>query len=345
VGRSDSDSARLRTLIPPRSVLLGPMAGVAEAPFRAICKRMGATLTYSEMISATGLERDPNSRTARELLTFDAEETPCAVQFYGTDPKTMAEQARNVLDRCGADVALIDINMGCPVAKVVNKGGGSGLMRTPELAEAIVAAVVSACDVPVTVKMRSGWDAESVNAVEFARRMEAAGAAAVAVHGRTRGQFYRGRADWAVIAEVKRALSIPVFGSGDVWSARDVLEMFEQTNVDAVFAARGAQGNPWIFREARHLLDTGEELAPPTPFERIDTAREHAEALIELIGEHGVKRMRKHVCWYAHGLPGATHLRVKVNATVTSKELEQLLLEYRKFLETGEHAESFREAS
>lgn len=293
---------------------------------------MGATLTYTEMVSAKGLHYNPDSPVSRALLTFSAEEVPCAVQLFGAEPAIMAEQAERIVECQGADVALIDINMGCPVAKVVSKGEGCALMRTPELAARIVEQVVEVCDVPVTVKLRSGWDAASINAVDFARAMEAAGAAAVAVHGRTRDRFYRGSADWEIIASVKRAVGIPVIGSGDVFSADGVKAMFEQTGVDGVMIARGAQGNPWLFREARALLRTGERLPSPTCLDRVDMAREHAQALVVFAGERAFARMRKHVAWYLRGMSGATHVRERVNRAADYRELDELLLEYRAYL-------------
>lgn len=319
-------------ILAPGSVVLGPMAGITEAPFRGICKRMGADLTYTEMISAKGLHYNPDNAISRSLLTFSAEEVPCAVQLFGADPRIMGEQARGIVERYGDDVALIDINMGCPVTKVVSKGEGSALMRTPDLAADVVRAVVEASGVPVTVKFRSGWSASERNAVEFARLMEEAGAAALAVHGRTRAQFYHGRADWDVIAQVKAAVNVPVIGSGDVFSAADVAEMFERTGVDAVMVARGAQGNPWIFREAHALVDRGEVLAGPTPFERIDMAREHADALVAFAGEQAFARMRKHVAWYIKGMPGATHVREAVFEAPSHAALDELLAEYREYV-------------
>lgn len=324
----------LARLLRANPVLLAPMAGVTEAPFRAICKRMGAGLTYTEMISAKGLHYNPDSPVSRALLTFDPGETPCAVQIFGAEPELMARQAARIIERLGDDVALIDINMGCPVSKVVNKGEGSALMRDPDLAARIVAAVVEAVPVPVTAKFRSGFAAGDINAVEFARTLEDAGAAGLAVHGRTREQFYRGEADWSVIAAVKQAVSIPVIGSGDVHSAADVVRMIAETDVDGVMVARGAQGNPWIFREARALLAGEEPLAPPTPLERVAMAREHASSLVAARGDHAFTRMRKHVAWYVSGSPGATYVRARVNACTSPEELDALLVEYAEYLES-----------
>ena len=315
------------------NVVLGPMAGITEAPFRAICKRMGAGLTYTEMISAKGLHYNPDARISQALLTLSPQETPAAVQLFGSDPEVMARQARRIVEIHGSDVALIDINMGCPVTKVTSRGEGSALMRTPQRAAAIVERVAETCGVPVTVKFRKGWDASDGSAVEFARAMEAAGAAALTVHGRTRDQFYRGMADWGVIADVKAAVSVPVIGSGDVFSAHEAKAMIDRTGVDAVMVARGAQGNPWIFRQCRALLDSGEEIDGPTVFERIDMAREHAAALVAFGGEGAFRRMRKHVGWYVYGLPGATFVRERVNAVGSYRELDDLLVEYRAFLE------------
>ena len=323
----------IRAMLASANVVLGPMAGITEAPFRGICKSMGAGLTYTEMVGAKGLHYNPDSAISRALLTFSPDETPCAVQVYGGDPEMMAEQARGIVERHPGEVALIDINMGCPVSKVVARGEGSALMRTPELAAAIVTRVAETCGVPVTVKIRAGWDAASVNAAEFARAMEAAGASAIAVHGRTRDQFYLGKADWGVIAAVKRAVSVPVIGSGDVVSAADARAMLERTGVDAVMVARGAQGHPWIFREARALIDTGVEIAPPSPFERVDMARRHAAALVAFDTPRTFVRIRKHVGWYVTGLPGATYLRARVNSAESYEDLDAALVEYRAFLE------------
>lgn len=322
----------LLELLGTRAVVLGPMAGITEAPFRGICKRTGAALTYTEMVSVKGLHFNPDSPISKSLLTLSAEETPCAVQIFGCEPQIMAEQARRLVERFGDDIALVDINMGCPVSKVVSRGEGGALMRTPELAAEVARRVVETCDVPVTVKMRIGWSHDQVNAIDFARAMEAAGVAALAVHGRTRSQFYSGHANWEMIAAVKEAVSVPVIGSGDVFSAQDVKAMFERTGVDAVMVARGAQGNPWIFEQARVLLDTGTEPPAPTAVERIEMAREHARLLVEFAGEHAIARMRKHVTWYMAEMPGATHVRARTNRVGTYAELDRLLCQYRDYL-------------
>lgn len=323
----------IHSLLPPGAAVLGPMAGVTEAPFRGICKRLGASLTYTEMISAKGLHYNPDAPISRSLLSFDPAEVPCVVQIFGADPAIMADRAAWIVAEYGADVAAIDINMGCPVTKVANRGEGSGLMRSPEVAAEIVSRVAEAVPVPVTTKFRKGWSQSEVNAPEFAKRMEAAGASAVCVHGRTRCQFYRGQADWDAIANVKAAVSVPVIGSGDVFSATDAKAMLDRTGVDAVMIARGAQGNPWIFREIRALLDRGEVLPPPTAQERISVAREHARALVAFGGERAVTRMRKHVGWYIVGMPGASHVRERVNHITSSAELDALLAEYAEYVD------------
>ena len=327
------DPEAIRNLLHSANVILGPMAGVTEAPFRGICKRLGAGLTFTEMVSATGLHYNPDARASRALLAFDAAETPCAVQLFGSDPEVMAEQARRVVEKGAGAVALIDINMGCPVSKVVAKGQGCALMKTPELAAAIVSATVERCAVPVSVKFRSGWDADSADTPAFARLMESAGASMMTVHARTRGQFYHGHADWSVIADVKAAVDVPVVGSGDVFCAADALRMLGETGVDAVMVARGAQGNPWIFRESRALIDRGEIIAGPTAAERIGVARAHAAALFAFAGSHALGRMRKHAAWYLHGLPDAAVVREEIFRTSSFEALDELLREYGECLQ------------
>ncbi len=323
----------LSEIVPSGAILLAPMAGITDAPFRGICREQGADLTYTEMISAAGLHHGGSSTHSRELLIRAENERPCAAQIFGSDPELLASAASIVSEDFGDDLALIDINMGCPVPKVVNKGEGSALMRDPVLAAHLVRAVVASVDVPITVKYRSGWDSSSVNAVEFGLALQEAGASGVAVHGRTRGQFYRGHADWSIIADVKKALDIPVYGSGDVFEPVDVVEMFEKTGVDAVMVARGAQGNPWIFSRAKALCAGLPDPGEPTPRMRLDTALRHAYALREFIGDHhAALRMRKHVMWYTHGLPGATHFRERVNASMDFAELIVLLEEYREYV-------------
>lgn len=320
-------------ILTSNNAVLAPMAGVTDAPFRAICKHLGAGLTYTEMVSAIGLHYSFKSRKAREILTFAPEEVPCAVQLYGGDPAVIAQQAANIMEHFGENIALLDINMGCPVHKVVRRGEGSGLMLDPERASDIVARTIAAVDVPVTVKFRAGWDDDSRNAPEFAAAMEQAGAAAVAVHGRTREQFYRGDADWDVIAQVKQAVSVPVLGSGDVFTAQDAADMLAHTGVDAVMVARGAQHNPWIFGEIRSLLDTGVLPEPATWDQRLDLTEQHARALVEAYGERSaMARMRKHVIWYTSGMPDATTVRGKVNSIATLAELDALISGYRAFL-------------
>jgi nifR3 family TIM-barrel protein len=325
-----STPAGIRALLAANNVVLGPMAGITEAPFRGICKRLGAGLTFTEMVSVKGLHYNPDAPISRSLLTFDPDETPCAVQLFGAEPELMAEQARRIVERYGDDVAVIDVNMGCPVSKVVSKGQGCALMRTPELAAEIVERMVAECGAPVSVKFRTGWDAETADTAAFARAMEAAGASMLTVHGRTRGQFYRGPADWSVIASVKEAVGVPVVGSGDVFSAPDAVRMLEETGVDAVMIARGAQGNPWIFRECRALIDMGTEVRPTSAHERISIAREHAAALREFGGPFA--RMRKHVAWYMHGLPQAAAMRERSYKAATFEELDALLIEYGEWL-------------
>jgi nifR3 family TIM-barrel protein len=323
----------IRALLSANNVVLGPMAGITDAPFRAICKRFGAGLTFTEMVSATGLHYNPDAPASRALLTLHPEETPCAVQLFGADPEQMAEQARRVVELNGGNVAIVDVNMGCPVSKVVAKGQGSALMRTPDLAASIIERMVERCGAPVSAKFRTGWDAETADPVGFARTIEAAGASMITIHARTRGQFYHGAADWDVIAAVKAAVSIPVIGSGDVFGAEDAVRMLAHTGVDAVMVARGAQGNPWIFRECRALIDTGVAIAPPTAAERIARAREHARALAEFGGPHTVGRMRKHVAWYMHGLPEAAAMRARAYRAATYEEMDALLASYGAWLE------------
>jgi len=278
-------------------LVLAPMAGITDWPFRRQAMLHGADKTVTEMISAMGLLQAPRGNIAyRHLLSYDESETNLSAQIFGKDPDFMAEAAA-ILSALPQYTGL-DINFGCPAPKVTSSGSGSALMKDIPRARAIIAAVRKACAKPLSAKMRIGWDSHSINAVDFARLMESVGVAAVTVHARTRGQFYQGHADWSLIAEVKKAVRIPVVGSGDVFSADDAVAMFERTGVDAVMVARGARGNPWLFREARSLLDFAERLDLPSPLERVDVAREHVASAVRAAGDEAVLRMRKHVAWY-----------------------------------------------
>lgn len=305
---------------------LAPMAGITDLPFRLICRRLGCGMTVSEMVSAKGLLYK-NVKTT-EMLRIDAGERPTAIQLFGSVPEELAEAAR-LVEASGADI--IDFNMGCPVPKIVNNGEGSALMKNPELAHAILAAMVQAVKIPVTVKFRAGWDDAHRNAVEIAKAAEAAGVSAVAVHGRTRQQFYEGKADWQIIADVKKAVKVPVFGNGDIFTVADGLRLREETGCDGLMIGRGADGNPWLFRELAAVL-RGEELpAAPTLEERLAQAAEHLAMLIAYKGEHiSVKEMRRHISAYLKGLPHAAEFRGRFHKVDTQEQFLELLAEYKK---------------
>ncbi len=301
--------------------ILGPMAGVTDLPFRLLCREQGAGLLCMEMVSAKAIMY--NNRNTEQLLTIHPDERPVSLQLFGSDPKIMSEMAKRIEER---PFAILDINMGCPVPKVVKNGEGSALMKEPKLVYEIVSAVVKAIGKPVTVKIRKGFDDDHVNAVEIARIIEEAGAAAVAVHGRTREQYYSGKADWDIIRQVKEAVSIPVIGNGDVTSPERAEELVRRTGCDGVMIARGAQGNPWIFSEMISYEETG--VVPPRPGkeELKEMMLRHARLQLEYKGEYsGIREMRKHVAWYTKGIPGAARLREKINAVESLGELENLL--------------------
>lgn len=306
-------------------VALAPMAGITDLPFRLICRRLGCGYTVSEMISAKGLLY--NNTKTKEMLKIDSGERPTAIQLFGSVPAELAEAARIVAES-GAD--MIDLNMGCPVPKIVNNGEGSALMKQPDLAYEILAAMVKAVDIPVTVKFRAGWDDAHRNAVEIAKAAEAAGVAAVAVHGRTRQQFYEGKADWKIIAEVKKAVKIPVFGNGDIFSAADGLRMLEETGCDGLMVGRGADGNPWIFQQLRAAL-LNQPCNEQVPLnEKLELAAEHLRMLIELKGEYiSVKEMRRHISAYLKGMPYAAEYRSRFHKMDTYEKFMELLEEYR----------------
>lgn len=304
-----------------RRLLLAPMAGVSDEAFRTLCREQGADLTYTEMVSAKGLSY-ANEKT-RHLLHLAEGEDQVAVQLFGHEPDVMADQARWVEQEMGETLAYLDINMGCPARKIVSKGDGSALMKTPDLAAAIVRAVCAAVEHPVTVKFRRGWAEGDETCVEFARRMEDAGAAAVAVHGRYALQLYRGRAEWDAIARVKAAVSIPVVGNGDVKCGADAVALVERTGCDAVMIARAAEGNPWVFAQSKAALAGEPEPAKPSVEERIAMARRHARLLAEREGRN-IVRMRKHAMWYMTGLPGAAAARAKLNACVSVEDFDRV---------------------
>lgn len=305
------------------NIILAPMAGVTDLPFRLLCREQGAGLVCMEMVSAKAiLYRNKNTE---ELMRILPQERPVSLQLFGSDPEIMGKIAAQIKDR---PFDLLDINMGCPVPKVVNNGEGSALMKDPVLAEAVIRRVVAGAGKPVTVKIRKGFDQEHVNAVELAKRAEEAGAAAIAVHGRTREQFYAGKADWEIIARVKEAVDIPVIGNGDVDSPESAARMLAQTGCDGVMVGRAARGNPWIFREISAYLDKGEKMTPPTAEEKCACILRHAGLMREYKGEYtAVREMRKHVSWYTFGCPGAAKLRGKINTIESMDELERCVRE------------------
>lgn len=302
--------------------ILAPMAGVTDAASRLLAKEMGCALVYTEMVSAKGLVYE-NEHTS-EMLYTSPSERPVAIQIFGSEPQFMAKAAKMVEASGMADI--IDINMGCPAPKVVKGGDGSALMRNPQLAYDVMRAVVDAVSLPVTVKFRKGWDANSVNAVEIACLAEKAGVSAVAVHGRTREQYYSGSSDLSTIADVVRAVSIPVIGNGDIRTPQDAMRMMEKTGCHAVMIGRATEGNPWIFREMKHYWETGEILAKPTVAERCAMIRRHLALQIEQKGDYiGLREMRKHAAWYTKGLPDSAQFRQRINQAESKSEFLHLI--------------------
>ena len=310
----------------PNNLILAPMAGVTDLPFRLLCKEQGAGLLCMEMVSAKAILY--KNKNTKELLTIDPRENPVSLQLFGSDPDIVARIAHQIEDR---PFDILDINMGCPVPKIVNNGEGSALMKNPKLAGEIIKKTVNAVQKPVTVKIRKGFDDDHVNAVEMAKIAEDAGAAAIAVHGRTREQYYAGKADWDIIRQVKEAVSIPVIGNGDLLTPEDVTAMKEQTGCDGFMIARGAQGNPWIFRQILHYFETGEHLEKPSFAEVTQMILRHARMLMDFKGDYiGIREIRKHAAWYTAGYPHSSQLRVKINEVESYEELEELLTEADK---------------
>ncbi len=311
-------SFKLGSIELKNNIFLAPMAGVTDMAFRRICHEHGCALSYTEMVSAKALSFD--SEKTESLMKSDG--LASAVQIFGHEPEVVAA----IAERASSYGLFLDINMGCPAPKIVKNGDGCALMKNPRLAGEIVRAAVKAAKRPVSVKMRLGWDDESKNAVELAKICEDAGAFAVTVHGRTREQFYSGRADRKAIAEVKKNISIPLVANGDVTSAEDAKKMLEETGADAVMIGRGAQGNPWIFEQAAYYFETGKEPALPTPEEKIREAVRHIELLCALKGEYiGIREARKHASWYIAGMKGAARAREVINKAVTLNEMKDAM--------------------
>ena len=305
------------------NIILAPMAGVTDLPFRLLCREQGAGLCCMEMISAKAILY--KNRNTESLLRIHPQEGPVSLQLFGSDPKIISEMAKQIEDR---PFAILDINMGCPVPKVVNNGEGSALMKQPKLVGEIVSAVVKAVDKPVSVKIRKGFNDTCVNAVEIARIAEDSGAAAVVVHGRTREQYYAGEADWEIIARVKEKLSIPVIGNGDITDGKSAEAILKQTGCDGIMIGRAARGNPWVFRQTAAWLEDGTTLPKPDKEEIKETIMRHARLQLECKGEYtGIREMRKHVSWYTAGMPDSARLRQRINMTESFEELEQLVQE------------------
>ena len=311
------------------NLVLGPMAGVTDLPFRLLCKEQGAGLLCMEMVSAKGILY--NNKNTEQLLTIDEAEHPVSLQLFGSDPEIMSEMAKRIEER---PFDILDINMGCPVPKVVNNGDGSALMKNPLLAGKIIEKTVRAIQKPVTVKIRKGFDDAHINAVEMAKIAEASGAAAIAVHGRTREQYYSGKADWDIIRQVKEAVKIPVIGNGDILTAEDAIRMGEEPGCDGFMIARGAQGNPWIFKQILHYFKTGEHLEKPSPEEMVAMILRHAKMQLEFKGAYtGIREIRKHAAWYTTGYKHAARLRSEINEVESLEELEELLQRFLAYNE------------
>jgi nifR3 family TIM-barrel protein len=314
---------QIGNVILKNNLILGPMAGVTDLPFRLLCAEQGAGLLCMEMVSAKAILY--NNKNTKAMLTIDEREHPVSLQLFGSEPQIMGEIAGR-LEAEGVPFDLLDINMGCPVPKVVNNGEGSALMKNPLLAGRIIEAMAKATSRPVTVKIRKGFDDDHVNACEMAHIAQESGAAAVAVHGRTREQYYSGKADWSIIRQVKETVQIPVIGNGDILCAQDALRMREETGCDGIMIARGAQGNPWIFRQILQELETGQPSEKPSFAEMAQMLLRHARMQIDFKGEYvGIREMRKHAAWYTSGYPGATRIRRSLSEVESYEQLQKLM--------------------
>ena len=312
---------RIGNTVLENNVILAPMAGVTDLPFRVLCREQGAGCVVTEMVSAKAVLY--NNKNTRELLQIDPAERPAAVQLFGSEPDIMAEIAARLEE---GPYDYIDVNMGCPVPKIVNNGEGSALMKNPERAKEVLTAMVKAVKKPVTVKFRKGFNDRSVNAVEFAKMAESCGVAAVAVHGRTREQYYSGKADWDIIRQVKEAVRIPVIGNGDIFTPEDAGRMLKETGCDGIMVARGAKGNPWLFGRINHYLDTGEVLPGPSMAEIKAMILRHGRMLVQFKGEGvAMREMRGHMAWYTKGMPHSATLRNEINQVETLEGFVELL--------------------